>query len=498
MDPLSEVDPRWIGAYRLQARLGSGGMGRVYLAFSPGGRATAVKVIHPELARDQAFAGRFRREVAAARQVSGAYTAPVIDASGDAEDPPWLATAFVPGPSLADVVAALGPLPQESLWRLAAGLAEALTVIHSHGLVHRDLKPLNVLLATDGPRVIDFGISRALDATTATTTGLIVGSPSFMSPEQAEGMPVGPASDVFSLGCVLAHAAIGNGPFGAGTPASIIYRIVHTQPSLDGISGPIRDLISSCLAKDPAQRATLSELMDVITAQLASAPPALSFWPSELADWIGAYQAQLASELPSAASSGPDLAAPSSLREPTAVVQPQPITESTITAHRASLLPAASPDEPAEPTAQPAASSPGKSRRNAVLAGAAGFLVILGLITVGLVANGKNPSPAPTPTLAAAAHSSTSAAPAPVTGQPQTVMPKDGLYVVGVDIKPGVYRTTGASPSGGGTCFYFLLSSTNTNDIIDSNSVTGPATITVGGKVKAVNIQGCNPWQKSG
>jgi serine/threonine kinase PknH len=192
MDPLSEADPRRVGRYRVQARLGSGGMGRVYLAFSPGGRAVAVKVIHPEFARDPAFAGRFRHEVAAARQVSGAYTAPVFDASGDGEDPLWLATSFVPGPSLADVVATRGPLPQESVWRLAGGLAEALSVIHGHGLVHRDLKPLNVLLAPDGPRVIDFGISRALDATTATTTGMIVGTASFMSPEQAEGMPVGP------------------------------------------------------------------------------------------------------------------------------------------------------------------------------------------------------------------------------------------------------------------------------------------------------------------
>ena len=141
MDPLGEGDPRWVGRYRVQAQLGAGGMGRVYLAFSPGGRAVAVKVIHPELARDPAFLARFRQEVTAARKVSGVYTAPVIDASGDDEDPPWLATAFVPGPSLADAVAERGPLPPESLWRLAAGLAEALAVIHGHGLVHRDLKP---------------------------------------------------------------------------------------------------------------------------------------------------------------------------------------------------------------------------------------------------------------------------------------------------------------------------------------------------------------------
>ena len=273
MDPLGEGDPRWVGRYRIQARLGSGGMGRVYLAFSPGGRAVAVKVIHPELARDPAFLARFGHEVAAARQVSGAYTAPVVDASGEGDDPPWLATVFVPGPSLADAITAHGPLPPESLWRLAAGLVEALAAVHSRGLIHRDLKPPNVLLAADGPRVIDFGISRALDATTATASGMIVGTPSFMSPEQAEGLPVGPASDVFSLGCVLTYAATGSGPFGAGTPAGIIYRIVHAQPPLEGISGPLRDLITRCLTKDPAERATLTELMDVITAQPASSHP---------------------------------------------------------------------------------------------------------------------------------------------------------------------------------------------------------------------------------
>src|SRR5215469_3497342 len=188
MSPLGDDDPSRIGEFRLSGRLGGGGMGRVFLGFSPGGRAVAVKLIHPELAHDQGFRERFRREVAAARRVSGIYTAPVVAAGPD--DPiPWLATAFVPGPSLAHLVATHGPLPPEAVWKLAGGLAEALSVIHSSGLVHRDLKPANVLLALDGPRVIDFGISQALGTPGLTTAGVVVGTPAFMSPEQAQGMP---------------------------------------------------------------------------------------------------------------------------------------------------------------------------------------------------------------------------------------------------------------------------------------------------------------------
>ncbi|MGH3165745.1 MAG: serine/threonine-protein kinase, partial [Trebonia sp.] len=196
-------DPRTVGEFRLRARLGAGGMGRVYLGSSPAGRAVAVKVVHPELAGDPEFRRRFGQEVAAARAVSGMYTAPVV-AAGLHDDPPWLATAFVPGPSLADLVSRHGPLPESAVWRLAAGLTEALEAVHSRSLVHRDLKPGNVLVAEDGPHLIDFGISRALDGTSLTRTGMVVGTPGYMSPEQAEGRPAAPASDVFSLGCVLA------------------------------------------------------------------------------------------------------------------------------------------------------------------------------------------------------------------------------------------------------------------------------------------------------
>ena len=262
MEPLAAGDPQQAGPYRLRARLGAGGMGQVFLGYSPAGRAVAVKLIHRELARDPEFRSRFRREVAAARAVSGAYTAPVT-AAGPDDDPPWLATAFVPGPSLAEAVAEAGPLPAEAVWKLTAGLVEALQAVHAAGLVHRDLKPANVLLALDGPRLIDFGISRALEKTAMTSTGMIVGTPSFMSPEQAKDARVGAASDVFSLGCVLVFAAAGQGPFGSGPQASLLYRIVHAEPALDGVPGGLRELAAACLAKAPEDRPGLAALAEL-------------------------------------------------------------------------------------------------------------------------------------------------------------------------------------------------------------------------------------------
>ncbi len=291
MEPLSANDPRAVGEFQLRARLGAGGMGQVYLGFSPAGRAVAIKVVHPELARDAEFRQRFGREVAAARAVSGMYTAPVV-AAGLADDPPWFATAYVPGPSLADVVARHGPLPEAAVWRLAAGLAEALRAVHGSGVVHRDLKPANVLLAADGPHVIDFGISRAFEGTSVTAAGMVVGTPGYMSPEQAEGAQAGPPSDVFSLGCVLAYAATGNAPFGGGSAASVLYRVVTGQPDLTRVPGPLRDVIAACMAKNPAQRPGLAAL----GAMIAQAGPAVSatltsFWPPPLAEIIRAAQA---------------------------------------------------------------------------------------------------------------------------------------------------------------------------------------------------------------
>ncbi|HEY2689713.1 MAG TPA: PQQ-binding-like beta-propeller repeat protein [Streptosporangiaceae bacterium] len=298
MDPLAPDDPREVGGYRLRARLGSGGMGRVYLGYSPSGRAVAVKVIHAELAANPAFRVRFSREVAAARLVSGVYTAPVA-AAGPDDDPPWLATLFVAGPSLAEAVKAAGPLPMGPARRLAVGLVEALAEIHGHGLVHRDLKPANVLLAIDGPRVIDFGISRAMEKTAMTASGIVVGTPAFMSPEQAAGgAPVRPASDVFSLGGLIVFASTGTGPFGTGPVLSLLYRVVHAEPTLDAVPPGLRDVAAACLAKKPEDRPTLRQVMDAITT--SSGPHAgslASFWPETVAGMIRSYQLRLDAEL---------------------------------------------------------------------------------------------------------------------------------------------------------------------------------------------------------
>jgi serine/threonine protein kinase len=262
---LQPDDPQSIGPYRLVGQLGQGGMGRVFLGVSPGGRPVAVKAIRAELAADPEFRARFGREVAAARRVSGVFTAQVVDA--DVDGPvAWMATAYVPGPSLAEAVDTHGPLPDASLLALAAGLAESLNAIHAVGVVHRDLKPSNVLLAEDGPRVIDFGISRATESTMLTQAGLVVGSPGFMSPEQAMGSDVGAPSDIFNLGAVLAFAATGEGPFGTGTTAALLYRVVHGAPSLDLVPPTVRPLIEHCLAKDPRQRPTANGLLAEVGA----------------------------------------------------------------------------------------------------------------------------------------------------------------------------------------------------------------------------------------
>ncbi|MEV6975413.1 serine/threonine-protein kinase [Kitasatospora sp. NPDC093806] len=241
-------------------------MGVVYRARSVSGRQVAVKVIRPELAVDAEFRDRFRQELAAARRVSGAFTAPVLDADPEAATP-WLATLFIPGPSLAERIGRHGPLPAPQVWLLAAGLVEALRDIHRAGLVHRDLKPGNVLLAADGPRVIDFGIARALDAAPLTSTGAVVGTPPFMAPEQFTRGAVGPATDVFALGSVLVHAATGHGPFDGGADSGsggvhlIGFRVVYEAPDLTGLPAELLPLVTACLAKEPGQRPSVEQLL---------------------------------------------------------------------------------------------------------------------------------------------------------------------------------------------------------------------------------------------
>ncbi|GAB2961719.1 hypothetical protein GCM10023080_022580 [Streptomyces pseudoechinosporeus] len=265
MEPLAAGDPVRVSDFVLRGRLGAGGMGAVFLGRSPGGRAVALKVVHPHLARQAEFRRRFRREVTAVRAVSGAFTAPVVGAGPD-DDPPWIATVYVPGPTLAEAVAKAGPLPEDSVWPLAAGLVEALQAIHAEDLLHRDLKPSNVLLAADGPRVIDFGIARAMDGTALTGTGMMVGTPGFMSPEQAQDDQVGTASDVFALGAVLAFAASADEPFGQGPPLAVLHRVVTSEPRLNGLHGPVRALVAACLAKNPADRPTPAQLLEEITS----------------------------------------------------------------------------------------------------------------------------------------------------------------------------------------------------------------------------------------
>ncbi|MBZ9642355.1 serine/threonine-protein kinase [Streptomyces sp. PSKA30] len=313
LQPLQADDPPVVAGYRLAARLGAGGMGRVYLSHTQGGRPVAIKVVRPELADAPAFRRRFRREVEAARRVRGAYTAEMIDADADGV-PPWLATLYVPGPSLAEAVARRGPLPVPAVLWLVAGVAEALQAIHAAEIVHRDLKPSNVLLAADGPRVIDFGISLAADLSSHTATGSAVGTPQFMAPEQATAGEVTAATDIFALGQTAAFAALGEPLYGDGPAPSVLYRIVHEEPDLSRLPEPLRPLIARCLAADPEERATPAEVVEWCRQRLggdadAGAGPAV--WREVM---------------------GPEVTVPAPVPEPTrvqamplVVTQPQPM-----------------------------------------------------------------------------------------------------------------------------------------------------------------------------
>nr|WSX75652.1 serine/threonine protein kinase [Streptomyces sp. NBC_00899] len=278
MDPLLPGDPARIGPYRATHRLGAGGMGQVFLATDAGGERAAVKVIRPEYARDPGFRRRFAREVAAARRVSGARTARVIGADTDAAEP-WLATEYVPGLSLQDHVTQRGTLEPAAVLTLACGLAEGLAAIHTCRLAHRDVKPGNVILAADGPRIIDFGIAQAQGASTLTTAGVVVGTYAYMAPEQVHGEAAGPESDVFALGAVLTFAATGRSPFEAPSVLAIARRIADDEPRLDGVPGALRRLIEQCLRKAPNERPTAAEVLSRARSALAAAASAVSAPP---------------------------------------------------------------------------------------------------------------------------------------------------------------------------------------------------------------------------
>ncbi|MCX4672584.1 serine/threonine protein kinase [Streptomyces sp. NBC_01381] len=292
MEALQAGDPDRVGGYRLVGRLGAGGMGQVFLGRSAGGRPVAVKLVRPEYGTDAGFRRSFAREVEAARRVGGFYTAQVIDADPHAERP-WLVSAYVPGPSLQTAVSEHGTLPAKTLRVLAAGLAEGLGAVHNCALVHRDLKPGNVILASDGPRVIDFGIARALEATTHTATGVISGTPAYMSPEQARGdTDITPASDVFSLGSVLAFASTGASPFGVGHPAAVLYRIVQEEPDLSLVDNELRGLVAACLAKDPAARPEMAEILRAF----AGADASDDWLPQRVTTLIGDVEAEIGND----------------------------------------------------------------------------------------------------------------------------------------------------------------------------------------------------------
>jgi eukaryotic-like serine/threonine-protein kinase len=454
LEELQPGDPVQVGPYRLTGVLGTGGMGRVFLGWSPGGRPVAVKVIRPDLAAAPEFRSRFRREVTAARTVSGLYTALVIDA--DLDGPvPWLATAYVDGPSLKDAVAGYGPLPAKSLLALAAGLAEALAAVHAKGLVHRDLKPSNVLLASDGPRVIDFGISRAADTTTLTSTGQSIGSPGYLSPEQAVGGEVGPPSDIFSLGAVLAFAAIGDSPFGIGPLPALIYRVVHQAPALAGVPAEIRPLIERCLAKEPADRPTATDLL----ADLAEVQPGAQWLPER----ISAALAEFAVPALPPPGSGAAPAAPAYALT-AASVPPPPGAPSPVT-------PPAGPPPASTPVAAPAFGA-GGGRRSPLLrrsllvpvaSAVAAVAVVAAVLAVTLsgsggsaAANGGTPTESVRPL--AATHQPTTSAPAtaaastsgPLPSKPATPKPSSAAP------KPTVTHTTVAVP-----CSFVVDGATN-------------------------------------
>jgi serine/threonine protein kinase len=366
MEPLTGDDPGEVAGYELHARLGAGGMGQVYLAFTRGGRPVALKVIRPELGDDQDFRLRFRQEVEAARRVHGLYTAQLIDADADAS-PPWLVTAYVAGPSMQQAVTDYGPMPAGTVLLLMAGVAEALQAIHAAGVVHRDLKPSNVLLAPDGPRVIDFGIARAAEATAVTRTGIRVGSPQFMAPEQVAGLTVSPAIDVFALGSLAAYAALGRSPFAGDTEAAILYRILHEPADLAGCPPPLRHLVEHCLAKQAADRPAPEAIITECRARAAGTTLEMagSWLPPAIVAALAQHAVPSAS-VPSASVPVPTATAP----VPTATA---PVTE--LKTASPSGVPALGPGEP------------GRRRlsRTAVIAGTAAGIALAGLISAGLL-----------------------------------------------------------------------------------------------------------------
>jgi serine/threonine protein kinase len=427
VDPLTGDDPAEIAGYQLRARLGSGGMGRVYLALTPAGRPVALKVVRPDLGGDAEFRRRFRQEVDASRRVHGMYTAQVLDAGPDAS-PPWLVTAYVPGLSLQQAVAAHGPMPEQTVFVLLAGVAEALAAIHAAGIVHRDLKPSNVLLAPDGPRVIDFGIARAADSTVLTGTGMVIGSPAFMAPEQVKGQAITQAADVFALGAVAVFAATGRSAFGDGADMGILYRVMHEEPDMSGCPPRLRDVVGCCLAKDPAARPSPAEIIaacqaraagqaggialpwlppDVLAALAQHAPPPAPLWPHALSPRLPPSQTLPPQVLPPQASRMPQ---PPHLTQVSPDRQP-PSAPMTRASTPPVVPPSAGGDVPAQGGAVPPRGDRGGPGRYPVRSRAMVLGVVFGIIgaaalaVAGVLALGGNGGNAAPQTPGSAAHS---------------------------------------------------------------------------------------------
>ncbi|GAA3183868.1 hypothetical protein GCM10010451_36220 [Streptomyces virens] len=367
MEKLGAGDPPRIGGYTLLARLGAGGMGQVYLARSDRGRTVAVKLVRGELARQEEFRARFRQEVRAARQVGGDWTAPVLDADTEAAVP-WVATGYVAGPSLQQVVGHdHGALPERSVRILAAGLAHALKDIHAAGIIHRDLKPSNVLVTIDGPRVIDFGIARALETVTdggLTRTGALVGSPGFMAPEQVRGDRITPACDVFCLGSVLAYAATGALPFGAANSGvhALMFRIAQEEPVLDGVPEGLADLVRDCLRKDPAARPTLDQVLERTGAEdtVADGRSRDPWLPGALVAQLGRHAVRLLDTEDPRTPQHPTPTAPS----PTPAAPPPGAPPAAPPEHARAADDSAAPPPPAAPPGTPAPPPPGQPGAN--------------------------------------------------------------------------------------------------------------------------------------
>lgn len=443
--PLTELrpeDPEQVGPYRLLNRLGSGGMGRVYLGQSPGRRLVALKVIHPQLATDPKFRLRFAREVAAARQVSGVFTAPVVGADVDSAVP-WLATAFVKGPSLGEAVTEGGPLPYERALDVAAGLAEGVAAIHAAGVVHRDLKPANVILAEDGPRIIDFGVSRTLGDATLTRAGEVFGSLRFMSPEQAMGAEVTAASDIFSLGALLVFAAAGHGPFSGGLESAIMYRIIYEEPDLGQVPAPLCPLIRQCLAKEPGARPSAHQVLAEIAGRHASASqPAIP--GAGAATWRPAGDGQ----------PGPHWAAPSAAPGPawmSAGGSGPAETGSDAVGTVGYAAAAGGGGTAVYGTAEPAATTTRPRWRTGLIAGAAAVAALGAAVTALLAWSAGRTAPSAPTALARAsvAYNGVSlrwSAPAAGPAPDHYVVSQDGRVIASVPASDTGYRVTGLSP----------------------------------------------------